>query len=199
MKTKFLFYIMFFVVVSSTLTAQQSATDRKATIISGSVSFSNQIGDLFSESKNLIRVSFAPNVNRFVLKNLFIGGGLEFLYNQQYNFNSNAIAIGPQIGYTFGNSNGPVLPYVDLGIRYYNMKQVYFSSGVYKLSGSQIEFGFGAIVPLKTHIGLIFQGGYQIVELKRKEFDYNTSGRFFSGRIFSIGIGIAGLIFKDVK
>lgn len=191
MKTKFLFCIMVFAVVSSTLTAQQFATDRKATIISGSVSFSNQMGDLFNErpEKTLIRVSFAPNVNRFVLKNFFIGGGLEFLYNQQFNFNSTAIAIGPQIGYTFGNSNRPVLPYVDLGIRYYNMK-----TQVYKLSGSQIEFGFGAIVPLKTHFGLIFQGGYQIVELKRKEFDNNISGR-----IFSIGIGIAGLIFNDVK
>lgn len=188
---------MILVVLHSTLAAQEYAVDKKTTIISGTASYMNgsaiyldQEPFFFWNEKDLKRVIFTPKVSHFVSKNFFIGGGLEFSSDKQSEYNS--FAIGPHIGYAFGISNGSVFPYVDLGIRYFNMKQRLRDVEIYsveKWAGSQIELGFGAIVPIKKHIGFQFEGGYQMIYEKNKKV----------GKIFSIKIGIAGLIFKETE
>lgn len=200
MKTKFQLSIMILVVLHSTIAAQEHAVDRKATIISGTASYMNGSANyldqelfMYWNEKDLKRLIFTPKVSHFVSKNFFIGGGLEISSNKQTEYNS--FAIGPHIGYAFGISNGSLFPYVDLGIRYYDMKQRLRDVDTYpvdKWSGSQIEFGFGAIVPIKKHIGLKFEGGYQFINVKNKKFDDWDE----TGKVFSIKIGIAGLIFK---
>ena len=153
------------------LLSQEYAVDKNATIISGTASFSNRGGSMFEngDGKNATLITFAPTVNHFIFKNLFIGGGLEISSDSQSDYHSSAIGIGPQIGYAFGNAHGSVFPYIDLGIRYYNMKQDFSRTLVdIKLFGWQKIFGFGVIVPLKKHIGLTFEGGYQIRSEERR-------------------------------
>lgn len=174
--------------------AQQYAIDKKATIISGMGIFSSQSGDLFEDTNGngYTTVTFNPTVNHFVTKNFFLGGGFEISTESQGTYHSNAIGIGPQLGYALGGPNSLVYPYLDLGISYYLMNADYGMNDNYHISGSDIAFGFGVIVPVKSHIGLIFEGGYHSINLKDKD-----SNQSYSGNIFSLGLGVAGLLFQS--
>jgi hypothetical protein len=57
-------------------------------------------------------------------------------------------------------------------------------------SGTDIFFGAGIVVPVKSHLGITIEAGYHMMDIKEKETD--TS---YSGNIFAIGIGIVGLLF----
>jgi len=193
MKIKIILIAIFFGGLSSTVSAQQYAIDKKATIISGTGIFTSQGGDLFEDNdgNKALTFIFTPSINHFITKNFFIGGSLEFSTESQGDYKSNGIGIGPQIGYAIGGSQSKAFPYLDLGIRYYKMNADYGFGDNYQFSGSDISLGFGVIVPIKAHIGLIFEGGYHMLDLKDK--DSNNS---YSGNIFSIGVGIAGLLFE---
>lgn len=185
--------------ISSIVSGQNSPIAKKATIISGSASIVNQGGDLFetSDAKHATRITFAPAFNYFITNNFFIGGGLDCSSEKQGDYSTSAFGIGPQIGYAFGNSTSKVYPYIDLGIRYYRTKvdvNGYFGLTPVKLTGSEISLGFGIIVPVKNHIGLIFEGEYQKMKLKNKQYSVNDSGD-----ILSFGVGLAGLLFKSDK
>jgi hypothetical protein len=193
MKIKIIPFIICFIGLSSAVLAQQYSIDKKATIISGSASFMSQGGDIFEDSDGNKATTFniTPTINHFITKNFFIGGSLEFSTESQGDYKSNGIGIGPQIGYAFGGSQSKAFPYLDLGIRYYKMYADYGSDD-FQFSGSDISLGFGVIVPIKDHIGLIFEGGYNMLDVKDKDTNDN-----YSGNIFSIGVGIAGLLFKN--
>ncbi len=195
MKPKSILLIICSIGLSSILSAQEYAIDKKAMIISGSGSILSQGGDLYETPQNekVTIISLSPTINYFVFKNLFVGCGIEFYTESQGKDNSNSIGIGPQIGYAFGGPQSKVIPYIDLGIRYYKTKQYYGSLiGDFKMSGSDVLFGFGVIVPVNTYIGLILEGGYQLIRLKNKEYDIGNSGN-----TLSIGVGIVGLLFKN--
>lgn len=194
MKIKFILIAICLSGLSSTVIAQKYAIDKKATIITGSGIFTSQGGDLFEDNdgNKATTFTFTPNINHFITKNFFIGGSLEFSTESQGDYNSNGIGFGPQIGYAFGGPQSKVFPYLDLGVRYYKMNTDYGSGNYYQFSGSDISLGFGLIVPVKAHIGLIFEGGYHMLDLKDKD-----SNESYSGNIFSIGVGIAGLLFEN--
>jgi hypothetical protein len=196
MKNKIMLLIICFIGLCLTVSAQQYAIDKKATIISGTGSFMSQGGDLFEDTdgNNITTITFTPNINHFITKNFFIGAGIEFSTESQGDYKSNAIGIGPQIGYVFGGPQSKALPYLDLGILYYKMNVDYGFADDFQISGSDIYLGFGVIVPIKAHIGLIFEGGYHMLDLKDKDSD-DTS----SGNILSIGVGIAGLLFQNAN
>ena len=170
--------------------------DKKATIISGSASFTSQGGDIFEDAngKKATTFNFNPSINHFITKNFFIGGSLEFSTESQGDYKSNGVGVGPQIGYAFGGPQNTAFPYLDLGFRYYSMSADFGSGNDMQFGGSDIALGFGVIVPIKSHIGLIFEGGYHMLSLKDKD----TSDSY-SGNIFSIGVGIAGLLFQNTK
>jgi hypothetical protein len=183
--------------ISSIVSGQHSAIDKKATIISGSASIVNQGGGLFetSDGKHATSITFAPAFNHFITNNFFIGGGIYSSSEKQGDYSTSAFGIGPQIGYAFGNSTSKVYPYIDLGIRYYKTKvnvDGYYGLTPIRLTGSEISMGFGIIVPVKYHIGLIFEGEYQKMKLKNKQYSINDSGDILSFRV-----GIAGLLFKS--
>jgi hypothetical protein len=194
MKIKTILAVIFISVLFREVSAQQYAVDKKATIISGSLSFTSQGGDLFEDfdGNKATTFSFTPNINHFITKNIFFGGSLELTTESQGDYKFTGTGIGPQIGVAFGGSQNKAYPYLDLGLRYYTMKSDFGSGSDVKFSGSDLSLGFGVIVPLKSHIGLIFEGGYHMMNLKDKD-----SKDSYSGKIFSIGAGIAGLLFKD--
>ncbi len=183
-------------VLSSTVSAQQYAIDKKATIILGSGSFMSKGGDLFEDidGNKATAFTFKPSLDHFITKNFFIGGSLEFSTESQGDYSYNGIGIGPHIGYAFGGPQSQVFPFLELGILYYRMNADYGSGDDSQFSGSDISLGFGVIVPIKEHIGLIFGGGYHMMDLKDKDFDDN-----YSGNVFSVGIGIAGLLFQNAN
>jgi hypothetical protein len=184
-KIKNILIITLFIGIVSDIMAQEYAIDKRATIIAGTSILTLQGGDLFnnSEGKGVTNFSFTPTVNHFVTKNLFIGLGVGFSSVSQGDYRTKAFGIGPQLGYAFGESTSTAFPFLDLGIRYYKNATDY-GVGNTQRSGSDISLGFGFIFPVKNHIGIIFEGGYHLLKL-----DSN------SGNFFSMGIGIAGLIF----
>jgi len=156
----------------------------------------SQKGDLFEDmdGNSATTITFTPSINHFITKNFFIGVGFEFKSEAQGTDESNAIGLGPQLGIVLGGPQSKAFPYIDFGIRYYKLNFDYGFTGVYQSSGSNISFGFGLIVPIKSHIGLIFEGGYH--KLKIKDYDSDDSS---SGKIMSIGVGIAGLLFQNAN
>jgi len=63
-----------------------------------------------------------------------------------------------------------------------------YGSGNSEGGGSEIFLGGGVIVPVKSHLGLTFEVGYHMMNLKDKDYDENYSGNIFA-------IGIVGLLF----
>ena len=191
MKLKPLIFTFVLLVSTGNLFAQEYAVDKGATFISGVASFTSQSGELFEDydGNNASTFNLSPSVNYFVAKNFFVGGGLEFAYEKQGDYKSNNIGLGPQIGYAFGNENSTAFPYFDVGLRYYGMNVDYGSDNA-KGSGTDIFFGAGIVVPVKSHLGITFEAGYHIMDINEKETD--TS---YNGNIFAIGIGIVGLLF----
>jgi hypothetical protein len=194
MKIKTSLFLICFFGIWSSVSAQSFAVDKKASIISGSVSFTSQGGEIFEDldGNKVTSFTFTPNFNHFITKNFFIGGSLELSTESQGDYSSNGFGIGPQIGYAFGGPQSKAYPYLDLGILYYKVNADYGGGDSMQLSGSDILLGFGVIVPIKAHIGLIFEGGYQMLNLNDKDTDSS-----YSGNIFSIAVGIAGLIFQN--
>ncbi|TKG95212.1 porin family protein [Puteibacter caeruleilacunae] len=191
MKLKSLAIICVLLLGAGNLFAQEYAVDKGAYLISGTVSFSNMNGELFEDynGDGVTAFQLAPKVNYFVAKNFFVGGGLDWSHQKQGDVKTNNIGFGPQFGYAFGDENSTAYPYLDAGLRYYGVK-VDSGSSDSKASGTEIFFGAGIVVPVRSHIGITFEAGYHIMNLEDKDSDVSASGN-----IFGIGIGISGLLF----
>jgi len=190
MRNKALLLIFYFFGLCISVSAQTYAIDKNAKIISGLGSYLSQGGDLFVDpgGNNAKIINFAANINYFIFKNFFIGGGIEFSNESTKNYKSNSTGFGPQMGYVFGNAQSIAYPFLDLGIRRYEISLDYANA-----SGYDIFFGFGMIIPVKSHIGLVFEGGYHTLNLKD-----NHNDNSISGNIFSLSVGFAGLLFHNV-
>jgi hypothetical protein len=192
MKLKRLLVIICFFGITSFTFCQEFVVDKGAILLAGMGSFSSQGGELFEDLDNnrLITVNLTPALSYFITKGFFVGGSLEFANQSQGDISINGIGIGPHVGYAFGNSVSTVFPYFDVGLRYYSMSIDYDSTGDSNASGTDIFFGFGMIVPIKNHIGLSFEGGYHMIDLKDRDTDTSSAGN-----IFAIAVGVVGLIF----
>jgi hypothetical protein len=167
--------------------AQEYATDKGALIIKGTAGFSNQSGDLYG-SDDTKTFLLSPNVNYFVGRNFFIGGGLDLTSQSQGDLSMSTVAIGPQIGVAFGNPDVKSIPFLAAGIRYASMNVSYSGMGSASATGSSIYLGGGVIFAVKEHIGINLEVAANIQNL-------STDGQSASGTIFSIGVGISGLLF----
>ncbi len=190
MKSKYLLIIACLMVLSNFAFSQEFAADKGAVLFAGTGSFISSGDDLFEDGDGNRATTFSltPTFNYFVAKNIFVGGGMEFISSTQGDWGNNSFGIGPQIGYMFGNQESTVFPYIDAGLRLQSMKYKYKSLDDEKATGTDIFFSAGMIVPLKSHIGLVFEAGYHVMNLKQKETKH-------PGNIFAISIGIAGLLF----
>lgn len=193
MKNNFFFTVMFLIGITSITCGQEYAVDKGATFIAGTFSLMSQGGDMFLDSDNnkVTTITLTPSINHFVTKNFFIGGGIELSNESQGDYSSKSIGLGPQIGVAFGNINSKAFPYIDLGLRYYSMNMDFGGSyGKSQTSGSDLILGCGVLIPIKSHIGLVFEGGYHMLNLKDK--DVNSK---YSGKILSLAVGIVGILF----
>ncbi len=179
-------------ILSAAASAQEFATDKSAVIISGSGSFMSQGGDLFedTEGNKLTNFSFDTGINYFLEKNLFLSANFGFSTQAQGDQSYHGVGLGPGIGYVFSNAASKVLPYVEVGFLYQSMNYDFGSGDNTQFTGSDIYYGFGLIVPIKDHLGLIIGSSYHMMNLNNKDLDDS-----FFGSTFSVSIGFAGLLF----
>ncbi len=198
MNLKSLLIVCFVIIYFSRANAQNFAVDKGATTISGIASFANKSGALYKgyDSKNSTMFSISPLANHFIFKNIFVGVGGDYIHETGGVYSStNTYTVGPQIGYAYGDENSAAFPYLSIGGRYmwakYDHNDPYFQS---KTNGTDFFASLGVIVPIKDHVGLIFQGSYHMIR-QRYESDFNEYEYDKNGSVVSLGIGIAGLLY----
>ncbi|UCE20893.1 MAG: hypothetical protein JSV46_01280 [Candidatus Aminicenantes bacterium] len=167
--------------------SQDHAVDKGAFILAGTGSFISQGGDLYEdfEENRLSTFTLTSTVNYFVVHNVFIGAGLSYNRMAQGDFSMSTIGIGPTVGYAFGKTESKSNPYIAGSIQLYSL-----GTDGDTTSGTDISINAGIIISIKEHLGLIIEIGYHFQNLKNEAWPESMSGN-----IFSIGIGIAGLLF----
>lgn len=190
MKTYTLILVLSIFCIS--LFSQESAVSRGAFILSGTASFSSSGGDLFEDMDNnaLKSITLTPSLNAFVVNNFFMGLSAEMSSESQGDYRASTTGFGPQIGYAFGDSNSEAFPFISAGINAYSMAYDYGNNNDGNITGRDIHFNFGMIVPVKSHIGIVLEGSYHMLNLTEKSL--NVSG---TGAIFTFAIGVVGLLF----
>lgn len=195
---RLLIVVCFVVFLFSYSNAQNFAVDKGATCISGMASYINKSGDLYEGSGGgqVSRFSISPIANHFIFKNIFVGVGGDYIHETGGVYSStNTYTVGPQIGYAYGDENSAAFPYLSIGGRYmwakYDHNDPYFQS---KTNGTDFFASLGVIVPIKDHVGLIFQGSYHMIR-QQYESDFNEYEYDKNGSVVSLGIGIAGLLY----
>lgn len=157
-----------------------------ASMITGLASFSSTSSSTSSGSGSVTTVTFSPSMDYFLFNHFFVGGGLSYSSQTQNSLNVTGTAIGPEIGYAFGKPDSKVFPYLNAGWNYLNSKVDESYYGSPNLSGSDLSFGFGFIIPVKSHFGLVLQGKYDSI---------NYSGSSQSVNVISLNFGVVGLLF----
>jgi hypothetical protein len=166
---------------------QGFAIGKGASMITGLASFSSRgSATVNSSSESVTTITFSPSMDYFLFNHFFVGGGLSYSSQTQNGSNIAGMAIGPEIGYAFGKQDSKVFPYLNAGWNYLSSKidEPYYSSS--NLSGSDLSFGFGFIIPVKSHFGLVLQGKYDTI---------NYSGSSQSVNVISLNFGVVGLLF----
>lgn len=184
---KIIFLILLLSFSATFAFSQDYAVDKGAFILSGTGGFISQGGDLYEDidENRLTTFSLTSTVNYFVIRNVFIGAGLSYNRMAQGDFSVSTLGIGPTVGYAFGKTEGKIYPYFAAGIQLYSLGAAGDTT-----SGSDIAISAGMIISIKEHLGLIVEVGYHFQNLKNEAWPESLSGN-----IFSIGIGIAGLLF----
>jgi len=193
MKTKILLFVIFFGITCAFVSAQQYAVDKGARFISGLASFSSQGGDLFlyPGDKRMNTFQLTPSFNGFIAKNIFLGGGIAFMRTSQGSDNVNNLQIGPDIGIAAGDSTSTAFPYFDISLRYYTGTTNSDSYlGHTKVTGTNFVLSAGLLVQLRPHCGFVFEVGYNMLKLKPESSQSSTKGN-----IFTVGIGLVGLMY----
>jgi hypothetical protein len=167
---------------------QGFAIGKGASMITGLASFSStSYGSVSgSESESLTVVTFTPSIDYFLFNHFFVGGGLGYSSQNPNGTNMTVLAIGPEIGYAFGHQDSKVFPYLNAGWNYISNIVDESAFGKISSNGSGLSFGFGAIIPVKSHLGLVLEGKYNTI---------NYSGSSQSVNVISLNFGVVGLLF----
>lgn len=188
---KVIFSMLFLIFSVSFAFPQDYAVDKGAIVISGMASFSSWGGDLYegSDSSRATIITLAPNIDYFVVKNIFIGGRILFESMSQGDYSLTTFGIGPQFGYAFGQKNSNIFPYLIAGV-YYNTSTASNGTDI-TFSGFDFKFGGGLMFTVAKHIGINIGASYNLVN--RKSDDAGAESE--SGDIIGLDVGISGLIF----
>ncbi|MBN1822301.1 MAG: hypothetical protein JXR31_13360 [Prolixibacteraceae bacterium] len=194
MKIKNLLFTLCFLTIAVVTNGQTFAIDQGAIWVGGMASFTSSGGDLFEyDGDRASTITLAPTVNYFIVPNIFIGGSLEVSNSKQGDYKDTGFGIGPQVGYVIGNESSTSFPFIDAGAKLHTSKSEYGSYDS-KTSGTDIFVGAGIVLPVAGHIGFTVEAAYHMMKLKEKDADDS-----YSGNIFSIGIGITGLLYNPGK
>lgn len=115
--------------------------------------------------------------------NFFVGGTLAATLSDRAN---QAIQLGPHLGYAFGKSTDPAIPYVSAGAGI-----TYNDDGDL---GYHANGKLGCLFKLKKHIALDVGLQGTLVFIETSGF-YGSSGNV--GQVINVSVGLAGLLFKE--
>lgn len=160
--------------------AQENLVGKGTKMIMGLASFSST-GASYS-SNRLSSVTLSGSYDRFYKDHMFLGVNVSGLYNNMNSNNNGAIALGPEIGYVFGNQDSKLFPYMvgGCGIEVLNPGYAIYKGGV------NLSMGLGVIIPIQKNFGFVIQGKYE--NLKYFDSDSNINA-------ISLNFGFLGLLF----
>jgi hypothetical protein len=144
-------FLLSFLILGQSLSGQEFANDKKATILSLSGNFSSFGGDVFTTNKNPFSFSFDVAANHFLQPCFFVGGVIDFsLYSDEDQNEVNSIGLGPQIGYMFGDAESIAFPYLSMGLNLYNRNINFKNSDEIDLVGLDYVLGVGVVFELEV-------------------------------------------------
>jgi len=163
---------------------QGFAIGKGASMITGLTSFSSTSSG--SGSGSVTSITLSPSMDYFLFDHFFVGGGIGYSSQNSNGSNVTGFTIGPEIGYAFGKQDSKVYPFLNVGWNYLNntVNASYYDNS--NLTGSDLSFGFGFIIPVKSHFGLVLQGKYDTI---------NYSGSTENVNVISLNFGVVGLLF----
>jgi hypothetical protein len=188
MKKILLINLLLLFSMASLIFAQNPITDKNSTILTITGSYQNLSGDLFEdvESNRIKTITISPAADVFIIKNLFIGGGIDYSYTEQGNVSYSSTAFGPNLGFAFGSNEAVWYPYVVSKFRY----TVVDDNQPQAQKGTDIILGHGFLIPVKDRLGVNIEFNYHFLRLKRK-----NENSYTKGNTFNINIGILALLF----
>jgi hypothetical protein len=182
MKIRNLILICSLAGISLTVQGQENVVGKGTTMIMGLGSFSSQKYN--SSSSRISALAISTSCDYFYKNNVFLGGGFSLGYQGVSGYNSTALAVGPELGFAFGNENSNVYPYIDAGCHfdYTSVSHSYITSTY----GAGVSAGLGLLIPLQKHVGLAIEAKYNTLKFFDSDNKQNT---------LSLNFGFVGLLF----
>jgi hypothetical protein len=162
---------------------QEDVVVKGTKMITGLCNFSSQ--GYNGSSTRLSTLNLSTSFDRFYYDNLFLGWGFSIGYQGVTGNNSSELAIGPDLGYAFGNENSKLYPFIAAGC-HINYTSYSSSNSNYTTTGAGVSVGLGLLIPVKKHLGLIIEGKYDNLQCFDLDLKQNT---------LSLNFGIVGLLF----
>jgi len=160
--------------------AQENVIRKGTKMITGLGSFSSTGSG--SNSNRLSSGTLSGSYDSFYKDHMFIGVNLSGLYQNMNSYNFATVALGPEIGYVFGNQDSKVFPYIvgGCGIEVSDSGNTIYADGI------NLSLGLGVIIPIQKNFGFVIQGKYD--NLKNINSDSNSNA-------ISLNFGFIGLLF----
>lgn len=129
-------------------------------------------GFRLNTSDNNTVISLAPNAGAFIIKNLALGGNLEFSYVKSGDTKITSFGIGPFVRYYFTNAN--VRPILHGSLNFLSSKTKITSLGSDSNTGLNFFLGGGAAIFISDQVSIDGLLGYDHTKYK----DFNGAGGF---------------------
>lgn len=165
---------------------RSEATDSRAAIVSGMLSFSSQGGDLYGgfDDERLTTITIMPSFIYFVAPGIGIGGDLSYSRLSRGENSLTTWGVGPKIGY-FMDSGGNIIPFFAGGINYLSISDEEDGE-----NGFRFKFG-GGILIRRDHMAISIEAAYVI-----DRFKFEGASESTTGNTIVIGVGFAGLLYN---
>jgi hypothetical protein len=185
---KYLFLLFVLQIPLKLFCGEKALTDSGSVIIMMQGNYANEKGRLYEdENGNAIKsMNCMLSVNTLVKHSIFLGAGVNLDYSSQGDVQYHILEVGPRIGGIGTFKKNCLYSISAFSPSIVNMEVSSYSFSGYGFSGS-----LGFIYTPKQHLGFIVEGVLKFIRVKEKT--YKTLAE---GNIFTINVGIAGLIFK---
>lgn len=177
-------------------------TDQGSIWAGGSFTYLNE--NIRGETSPMTMLMLSPSARYFPAKYFIVSPAFSWdlmteSLDQDNSYSSGTFAIGPELGFAFGN-NIPVVPYVISGVQYTHqyttshytsIDQFGNSTTVDEKSGAdgwRIPLFGGVMIPLVNGLGIQVETGFTYNHSR----DYSF-GNVTDASIFSISIGVCGI------
>jgi hypothetical protein len=174
---------------------QESAIGKGASLIKGLAGFTSTGYGPNIKRSNVLTIS--PAMDYFLLDHFFVGGALNYENTNSESFNTSMFGIGPEIGYAFGSQTSIVFPYLTAGWNFQKSKTDFLISNstiTTNNSGNGISLGLGVIIPVKSHLGIVVEGKYNMYSFSNTN-NLSINKTSDNSNVISFNFGIVGMLF----